>query len=78
MVFLRDPDIQPLQVYLYKILIQLKQDTMTGIQLGITRTAATEQLKYASIMISILPILVIYPALQKHFVKGIMIGAIKE
>jgi putative aldouronate transport system permease protein len=77
-VFLRDPDIQPLQVYLYKILIQLKQDTMTGIQLGITRTAATEQLKYASIMISILPILIIYPALQKHFVKGIMIGAIKE
>jgi putative aldouronate transport system permease protein len=78
LVLLRDPDIQPLQIYLYKILIQLQQDTMGGMQINIARTAATEQLKYAAIMITILPILAIYPLLQKHFVKGVMIGAIKE
>ncbi|MDR0387449.1 MAG: carbohydrate ABC transporter permease [Treponema sp.] len=78
LVFLRDPDLQPLQIYLYKILIQLQQDTMGGMQVSIVRAAATEQLKYAAIMITILPILAVYPLLQKHFVKGVMIGAIKE
>jgi putative aldouronate transport system permease protein len=78
LIFLRNADLQPLQIYLYKILIQLKQETMQGLQIGISRSAATEQLKYASIMISILPILCVYPFLQKHFVKGVMIGAIKE
>jgi putative aldouronate transport system permease protein len=78
LVFLRDPELQPLQIYLYKILIQLRQDTLGGMQINIVRTAATEQLKYAAIMITILPILAVYPLLQKHFVKGVMIGAIKE
>jgi putative aldouronate transport system permease protein len=78
LVLLRDPKLQPLQIFLYKILIQLKQDTMAGIAVGISRAAATEQLKYASIIISILPILISYPLLQKYFVKGVMIGAIKE
>jgi ABC-type glycerol-3-phosphate transport system permease component len=78
LVLLRDADIQPLQIYLYKILIQLRQDTMGGMQINISRAAATEQLKYAAIIISVLPILAIYPLLQKHFVKGVMIGAVKE
>lgn len=78
LVLLRDSKIQPLQIYLYKILIQLSQDSMGGMQISISRTAATEQLKYAAIIISILPILAIYPLLQKHFVKGVMIGAVKE
>jgi putative aldouronate transport system permease protein len=78
LVLLPNPELQTLQIYLYKILIQLKEDAMQGIQVGIIRAAATEQLKYAGIMISILPILAIYPLLQKHFVKGVMIGAVKE
>jgi putative aldouronate transport system permease protein len=78
LVLLRDPGLQPLQIYLYKILVQLQQDTMQGMQISISRTAATEQLKYAAIMLTILPILAVYPLLQKHFVKGVMIGAVKE
>jgi putative aldouronate transport system permease protein len=78
LVLLRDQNLQPLQIYLYKILVQLQQDTMQGMQISISRTAATEQLKYSAIMLTILPILAIYPLLQKHFVKGVMIGAIKE
>jgi putative aldouronate transport system permease protein len=78
LVLLRDQNLQPLQIYLYKILVQLQQETMQGMQISISRTAATEQLKYAAIMLTILPILAIYPLLQKHFVKGVMIGAIKE
>ncbi|MCL2479665.1 MAG: carbohydrate ABC transporter permease, partial [Treponema sp.] len=76
LVLLRDSKIQPLQIYLYKILIQLREDSMGGMQISISRAAATEQLKYAAIIISILPILAIYPLLQKHFVKGVMIGAV--
>ena len=77
LVFLPSVKLQPLQLYLYKILVQLKQDQMGGVQIGISRTAQTEQLKYASIIISTVPILVVYPYLQKYFVKGVMIGAIK-
>ena len=46
-------------------------------QIGISRTAQMEQLKYAAIIVSVLPILFIYPFIQKYFVKGITIGAVK-
>ena len=77
LVLLNNPELQPLQIYLYKILVQLKQDTMAGAQIGISRTVAAEQFKYSSIIVSILPIIVVYPFLQKYFVKGVMIGAVK-
>ena len=77
LVLLNKPDLQPLQIYLYKILVQLKQDVMGGVQIGISRTIASEQYKYASIIISILPIIIVYPFVQKYFAKGVMIGAIK-
>jgi len=39
--------------------------------------SAVEQMKYVIIVITILPILCIYPFLQKYFIKGVMIGSIK-
>jgi len=77
LVLLNNVKLQPLQIYLYKILVQLKQDVMGGVQIGISRTVATEQYKYASIIISILPIIVVYPFVQRYFTKGVLIGAIK-
>lgn len=77
MVLLPDSSLQPLQIYLYKILIQLRQDLVSGLQLGINRAVQAEQMKYAGIMITVVPILFVYPFLQKYFVKGIMIGSIK-
>ena len=77
LVLLNDADLQPLQIYLYKILVQLKQDTMAGTQIGISRTVSAEQFKYSAIIVSILPIILVYPFLQKYFVKGVMIGALK-
>ena len=47
-------------------------------QIGISRTAQMEQLKYAAIIVSVLPILFIYPFIQKYFVKGVSVGAVKE
>lgn len=77
MVLLPDSSLQPLQIYLYKILIQLRQDLVSGLQLGLNRAVQAEQMKYAGIMITVVPILFVYPFLQKYFVKGIMIGSIK-
>ena len=44
---------------------------------GEEKSLITEQIKYAVIIVSTLPILCVYPFLQKYFVKGVMIGAIK-
>lgn len=78
LVLLPSPDLQTLQLYLYRILIQLREDLVGGLQIGINRAMMAEQLRFAGIMITVLPILFIYPFLQKYFVKGVMIGAIKE
>ena len=59
------------------ILVQLKQDVMGGVQTGISRTVASEQYKYASIIVSILPVIVVYPFVQRYFTKGVMTGASK-
>ena len=40
--------------------------------------AIADTIKYATIIVSTLPILLLYPFLQKYFVKGVLIGAIKE
>ena len=78
MVLVPNPQYQPLQVFLRSLLI-LKQDVGgASAQIGISRTAQMEQLKYAAIIVSVLPILFIYPFIQKYFVKGVSVGAVKE
>ena len=75
--------LQPLQLILRSILIQgqvLSSQVMEIDADANDRTAflrKVEQLKYALIIVSTIPVLIIYPFIQKYFVKGIMIGAIK-
>ncbi|MMZ56777.1 L-arabinose transport system permease protein AraQ [compost metagenome] len=78
LIYLRDRELFPLQLVLREILISNSTDNMmTGaatsdrMDIGIT-------IKYATIIVSTLPILVLYPFLQKYFVHGVMIGALKE
>lgn len=79
MVLLPDKEYQPLQVYLRNVLILGETTTSANAaQIGISRAAETEQLKYAVIMVSILPILFIYPFVQKYFIQGVTLGAVKE
>ena len=67
----------PLQLVLRQILIVNDTNSMTiGASMG-DREAIGESIKYAIIVISTLPILCIYPFVQKYFVKGVMIGAVK-
>ena len=78
LIYLPNVKLQPLQLYLVKILIQNQMSMMSGMTDQYERTLYAVQLKYAAIIVSILPIICTYPFLQKYFVKGVMIGAIKQ
>jgi putative aldouronate transport system permease protein len=78
LVFLADERLKPLQVFLVRVLVQADYRLMEGITDNYERTRVFSQLKYCVIVVSILPIVLAYPFLQKYFVKGVMIGAIKE
>jgi putative aldouronate transport system permease protein len=80
LVYLKDPSLYPLQIVLRNVLIL---NTVTG---GSTTQNLAQQLeqqqlanvlKYALIVISSLPVLIIYPFVARHFTKGVMVGAVK-
>lgn len=77
LIYLPSPGNHPLQMYLMKVLIQNSEE-LAGSARGMSRTLIGAQLKYAIIIVSVLPIVSVYPFLQKYFMKGVMIGAIKE
>ena len=77
MIFIDTADKWPLQLVLRQILVMSDtQSMMTGMDAG-SQMAVSETIKYAVIVISTLPILLVYPFLQKYFVKGVMVGAVK-
>ena len=80
MIFITDRNKQPLQIYLREILLTAK--TMDSTSLADPEAASklekmVEIVKYGVIVVSTLPIICFYPFLQKYFVQGVMIGAIK-
>ncbi len=78
MIYLRDDILKPLQLVLREILILSNTDSLSKANSSMsTHMLITENVKYASIIVSTLPILFIYPFIQKYFVKGVMIGSIK-
>jgi putative aldouronate transport system permease protein len=79
MIYLRDRSLFPLQLFLREILVDDSTDAMMSAG-GIfgDRGPIGETLKYATIIVATVPILCIYPFLQRFFLKGVMIGAIKE
>jgi ABC-type sugar transport system, permease component len=75
---LRDRNMYPLQVILREILLQNSLASMTmGVDAGDQESVAAT-VKYATIVVATLPILCIYPFLQKYFTAGVMVGAVKE
>lgn len=67
----------PLQLLLREILIENDNGEMAQEILDSDKQAVSEALKYTVITVSVVPILCVYPFLQKYFTKGVMIGAVK-
>jgi len=76
LMFLTDKQLQPLQVILRDLLIGATQ-TEAEASLEYTQLLPGETLKMAAVMLSIIPLLVVYPFLQKYFTKGLLLGSIK-
>jgi putative aldouronate transport system permease protein len=78
LVYIRERDLYPLQLVLREILISSNvQNMATDVSSGDV-LAIGETIKYATIIVATLPILLVYPYLQRYFVKGVAVGAIKE
>lgn len=78
MIFLSKESQYPLQLILMEILVQVEASSSTGDATTILEQAKlANQIKYSSIIISSLPIIAVYPFVQKFFSKGIMIGSLK-
>ena len=72
-LYLRDKAKYPLQLVLRQILFQDETNSMAAESLALS----SEAVKYATIVVATVPILLVYPFLQKYFVKGVMVGAVK-
>ena len=79
MIYLNDSAKQPLQLVLRSILIQNQPEAgmIADMQSTAERAQLAELLKYATIIVSSLPLLVMYPFFQKYFDAGIMAGSVK-
>ena len=78
-IYISKKELFPLQVVLRNILIlnQVDMTTVADLRDMASRQGMSNLLKYAVIVVSSVPLLVLYPFVQKYFVKGIMIGAVK-
>ena len=80
LIYLKDKKKFPLQIILRNILIENRMDDasmMVDIEAMARKQGLSELLKYSLIVVGSLPMLMLYPFVQKHFVKGVMIGALK-
>jgi putative aldouronate transport system permease protein len=76
--YITDSKLYPLQLKLYQIVMNsLAVDIAVQEGSGSTTNALPESLKSASIMFATIPIVLVYPWLQKYFIKGVMVGSIK-
>lgn len=75
---IRDREMYPLQVILREILMQNDVSSMTTGSSAVDTEAIGMTIRYATIIVATVPILCVYPFLQKHFTKGTMVGAVKE
>ena len=79
LMYLSSRELFPLQLYLREILVesQAAEETMTGLREATEQLQFAEMVKYGLIIVSSLPVLIVYPFIQKYFIKGVMIGSIK-
>lgn len=79
LIYLNDANLQPLQLVLRSILVQNtpQPGMIADIQSTAEMAKVAELLKYATIVVSSLPLLIMYPFFQKYFDQGVMVGSVK-
>nr|WP_204122698.1 carbohydrate ABC transporter permease [Lacticaseibacillus mingshuiensis] len=78
LIYLQDEAYQPIQLLLRQILITNQQASAATVgALGEELKQLAEMMKYSAIVVSTLPIMLVYPFLQKYFNKGVLIGSVK-
>ena len=80
LLYINKKDLSPLQIYLREILISLNTQLSTQAQqmISSTQKVSTTAVQMAAIIVTAVPIICVYPFLQKYFVRGIMVGGLKE
>ncbi|MFC4303330.1 carbohydrate ABC transporter permease [Cohnella boryungensis] len=76
LIYLNEKALYPLQIILRNIVIQGDMASQTT-QMGADMASMSETIKYAVVFVAILPVLCIYPFVQKYFVQGAMLGSVK-
>ena len=76
-IFLSDKSKWPMQLLLKEIMNSLQIAASSGAVDSIAATLPTESIKAAAIVITALPIVLVYPFIQKYFVRGVMVGSVK-
>jgi len=78
-IYLNNQDLHPIQTYLYKMVVtsESSRQSLNTVSVSTTRFTSTS-LQMATMLITTIPIICIYPFMQKHFVKGMMLGSVKE
>ena len=80
LLYINEKNLAPLQIYLREILVSLNTQLSTQAQqmISSTQKVSTTAVQMATIIITAVPILCVYPFLQKYFVNGIMVGGLKD
>ena len=80
LLYINEKNLAPLQIYLREILVSLNTQLSAQAQqmISSTQKVSTTAVQMAAIIITAVPILCVYPFLQKYFVNGIMVGGLKE
>ena len=78
LIYINKESLQPMQLLLRRILAQFSTDFTQGMNImAALKSVVSVQIRYVTIVVAIAPILLVYPFIQKYFVKGVMLGAVK-
>lgn len=77
LIYLKSDNLYPLQLVLRSIIIQNNSAGAMDISVQIQRAQLAELLKYSLIVVATLPVLIIYPFVQRYFVQGMLVGSVK-
>jgi len=78
LMYITKDELKPLQLYLYDVISYYTSDSLNRADTAMLATDSPEGIKAVTIVAATLPIILVYPFIQKFFVKGVMIGSVKE